>query len=63
MGNAGDIVLVRVNMHLLAWPRDLGNQIAPMSTSSFLLEPNPLPNVSLEQAGTTREGLYYAHNR
>ena len=25
MGNAGDIVPVRVNTHLLAWPRDLGN--------------------------------------
>ena len=62
MGNAGDIVPARVNAHLLAWPCDLG-KIAPMSTSSFFLEPNPLPNVSLEQAGRTREGLYYGHNR
>ena len=36
-GDAGDIVPVRVNTHLLAWPRDLG-KIAPMSTSFFLLE-------------------------
>ena len=36
MGNAGDIVPVRVNTHLLAWPRDLGN-LSDCSHEDFLL--------------------------
>ena len=36
MGNAGDIVPVRVNMHLLAWPHDLGN-LSDYSHEHFLL--------------------------
>ena len=35
-GNAGDIVAVRVNTHLLAWPHDLGN-ISDCSHELFLL--------------------------
>ena len=36
MGNAGDIVPVRVNAHLLAWPCDLGN-LSDCSHELFLL--------------------------
>ena len=36
MGNASDIVPVRVSMHLLAWPRDLGN-LSDCSHELFLL--------------------------
>ena len=36
MQNAGDIVPVRVNTHLLVWPRDLRNQ-SDCSHELFLL--------------------------
>ena len=64
MGNAGDIVPVRVNMHLLAWPPDLGN-LSDCSHEHFLLfvGTKPFAQCSLDQAGRTREGLYYGCNR
>ena len=36
MGNAGDVILVQLNAHLLAWPRDLGNLSVGRMSSSFL---------------------------
>ena len=36
MGNAGDIIPVPVNTHLLAWPRDLRN-LSDCSHEHFLL--------------------------
>ena len=52
MGNAGDIVPARVNMHLLAWPRDLGN-LSDCSHEHFLLfvGTKPLPSVVWNKQG------------
>ena len=53
MGNAGDIVPVRVNTHLLAWPRDL-EKLSDCSHEYFLLFVGTKP-LTQWQSGTSGE--------
>ena len=53
MGNAGDIVPVRVNTHLLAWPCDPGN-LSDCSHEHFLLFVGTKPLAQC-QSGTSGE--------